>query len=101
AVAFFFFQEEDGIRDGHVTGVQTCALPIWPCWRVRIGAGEEQVLTGHQKTAILDQLKKAAAGEGERANMARYCLEVLQGKPANEIGRASCRGRGEMQGVGG
>src|SRR5207253_7336900 len=22
-------QAEDGIRDGHVTGVQTCALPIW------------------------------------------------------------------------
>src|SRR6266702_5520140 len=27
-VAFFFFRAEDGIRDGHVTGVQTCALPI-------------------------------------------------------------------------
>src|SRR5690625_3360398 len=27
---YFFFQAEDGIRDGHVTGVQTCALPI--CW---------------------------------------------------------------------
>src|SRR5207302_8036025 len=26
---FFFFQAEDGIRDFHVTGVQTCALPIW------------------------------------------------------------------------
>src|SRR5690348_2684135 len=26
--AFFFFQAEDGIRDGRVTGVQTCALPI-------------------------------------------------------------------------
>src|SRR5690625_7231140 len=26
----FFFQAEDGIRDGHVTGVQTCALPISP-----------------------------------------------------------------------
>src|SRR5690625_5272136 len=26
----FFFQAEDGIRDGHVTGVQTCALPIYP-----------------------------------------------------------------------
>src|SRR5690348_18105190 len=26
---FFFFQAEDGIRDGRVTGVQTCALPIW------------------------------------------------------------------------
>src|SRR5215208_7613074 len=27
-IAIFFFQAEDGIRDGHVTGVQTCALPI-------------------------------------------------------------------------
>src|SRR5690625_1881999 len=27
--ASFFFQAEDGIRDGHVTGVQTCALPIY------------------------------------------------------------------------
>src|SRR5438552_14100460 len=26
---FFFFQAEDGIRDDLVTGVQTCALPIW------------------------------------------------------------------------
>src|SRR5690625_5865167 len=30
--SFFFFQAEDGIRDGHVTGVQTCALPICTCW---------------------------------------------------------------------
>src|SRR5207245_3229152 len=28
-VVFFFFQAEDGIRDATVTGVQTCALPIW------------------------------------------------------------------------
>src|SRR5699024_12216373 len=29
----FFFQAEDGIRDRNVTGVQTCALPIYvpPC----------------------------------------------------------------------
>src|SRR5256885_4620381 len=26
---FFFFQAEDGIRDYKVTGVQTCALPIY------------------------------------------------------------------------
>src|SRR5699024_10296357 len=26
---YFFFQEEDGIRDRNVTGVQTCALPIY------------------------------------------------------------------------
>src|SRR5437870_5854332 len=27
-VVIFFFQAKDGIRDGHLTGVQTCALPI-------------------------------------------------------------------------
>src|SRR6266487_6852502 len=33
---FFFFQAEDGIRDGRVTGVQTCALPISrDTWRLR------------------------------------------------------------------
>src|SRR5690606_39563982 len=30
SVFLFFFQAEDGIRDFHVTGVQTCALPIYP-----------------------------------------------------------------------
>src|SRR5690606_39945882 len=30
ACLIFFFQAEDGIRDFHVTGVQTCALPILP-----------------------------------------------------------------------
>src|SRR5687768_18204511 len=30
AVPAFFFQAEDGIRDVAVTGVQTCALPIFP-----------------------------------------------------------------------
>src|SRR2546430_11110776 len=35
---FFFFQAEDGIRDLTVTGVQTCALPIFvgSPWQVRI-----------------------------------------------------------------
>src|SRR6266511_6131308 len=38
---FFFFQAEDGIRDFHVTGVQTCALPIsWARPAVR-GAARE------------------------------------------------------------
>src|SRR5215467_12859137 len=51
---FFFFQAEDGIRDYKVTGVQTCALPIYdrrpaiqargakrddPQWDAPIGAG--------------------------------------------------------------
>src|SRR5699024_11286445 len=29
-IIYFFFQAEDGIRDRNVTGVQTCALPIFP-----------------------------------------------------------------------
>src|SRR5260370_2173090 len=44
---FFFFQAEDGIRDSSVTGVQTCALPIWRRRR-RVGAkyGEPRDLAG-------------------------------------------------------
>src|SRR5437763_8718778 len=34
----FFFPEEDGIRDTSVTGVQTCALPIW-CMEPRSPSG--------------------------------------------------------------
>src|SRR5437660_12910930 len=33
----FFFQAEDGIRDGHVTGVQTCALPISALSPIQVG----------------------------------------------------------------
>src|SRR3990170_6427002 len=40
---YFFFQAEDGIRDDLVTGVQTCALPIYPPrsdkWHVTAGVG--------------------------------------------------------------
>src|SRR5215510_11488713 len=32
----FFFQAEDGIRDGHVIGVPTCALPISCGWTTRL-----------------------------------------------------------------
>src|SRR4051812_49679695 len=38
----FFFQAEDGIRDRHVTGVQTCALPICS----RIGDTFDAIVTG-------------------------------------------------------
>src|SRR2546430_8190293 len=34
-MCFFFFQAEDGIRDLTVTGVQTCALPIFSCASAR------------------------------------------------------------------
>src|SRR5215208_3487553 len=41
----FFFQAEDGIRAGHVTGVQTCALPISPRLPCR-GGSRRRALRG-------------------------------------------------------
>src|SRR3712207_6930817 len=40
-ILFFFFQAEDGIRDIGVTGVQTCALPIYPK-EGRLGRGDRR-----------------------------------------------------------
>src|SRR5437660_6203813 len=42
-IFFFFFQAEDGIRDGHVTGVQTCALPISQSLHQRAASPAEHV----------------------------------------------------------
>src|SRR5580658_10763423 len=38
SLVFFFFQAEDGIRDYKVTGVQTCALPIFDLGRGDLAA---------------------------------------------------------------
>src|SRR6266481_9274598 len=45
----FFFQAEDGIRDGTETGVQTCALPIYPLVRdaARQGRRRRRRRRGH------------------------------------------------------
>src|SRR5439155_17101396 len=40
ALAAFFCPAADGIRHGHVTGVQTCALPI--SWKAFSGRGREK-----------------------------------------------------------
>src|SRR5699024_11932046 len=39
-----FFQAEDGIRDRNVTGVQTCALPIYNTDVVPVGEDQKQHL---------------------------------------------------------
>src|SRR5689334_25313082 len=46
----FFFQAEDGIRDGTVTGVQTCALPI----SRRHTGGEDELAVVCETYAIAD-----------------------------------------------
>src|SRR5687767_3396172 len=49
----FFFQAEDGIRDKLVTGVQTCALPIWgsACVRKRICRFSDATSTNSRRGA--------------------------------------------------
>src|SRR2546426_7784498 len=51
---FFFFQAEDGIRDYKVTGVQTCALPIFDP-RLFLLSGSDR-----------DRPDRAGAGTGRR-----------------------------------
>src|SRR5689334_23871766 len=88
-VFFFFFQAEDGIRDGTVTGVQTCALPIWlPAElvhqlagvRVERGVARQAVRAGRQSGA--DRGERGGGGGGE----ARRSEERRVGK--------ECRSRG-------
>src|SRR6266404_4034780 len=51
AVLIFFFQAEDGIRDKLVTGVQTCALPIWS-WRSGSSGGSKHTLRKRHRCAV-------------------------------------------------
>src|SRR6266481_7176973 len=66
-VFFFFFQAEDGIRDGTVTGVQTCALPIllngYKAFPFLEHDGEYWGPPGDDRTAVreLERLRRAGA----------------------------------------
>src|SRR2546430_7943092 len=55
---FFFFQAEDGIRDLTVTGVQTCALPIWS------SAARSEVVVP-DKADDMKLLERIAAGDAD------------------------------------
>src|SRR5690606_27384289 len=57
-IANFFFQAEGGIRDFHVTGVQTCALPIYHrLWsRGRVG-DRSLALGGRGRRGLLLRLR--------------------------------------------
>ena len=71
-ICLFFFQAEDGIRDDLVTGVQTCALPIFDCD---------------------DGLPVGGDGLDDRVEMLCEGVAVPPGAYQDQIGRASCRGR--------
>src|SRR5256884_3676002 len=71
---FFFFQAEDGIRDVAVTGVQTCALPIYVEQVVVRGRLVLGVLVGApaDPTELRLALHRWAAGE-------KLDIEVVSG----------------------
>src|SRR5256885_16680122 len=68
---FFFFQAEDGIRVYKVTGVQTCALPIWPALSERADHGADVRLpAGHGARSGRGQPPvQPGAGQHLRARM--------------------------------
>src|SRR2546430_16324872 len=79
-IGFFFFQAEDGIRDLTVTGVQTCALPI----------SGPSAASGRAAQGV-------PAGTRARARPRRRPRSWRSRCGGDrEIGRASCRGRGEI-----
>src|SRR5690606_39353061 len=86
----FVFRAEDGIRDFHVTGVQTCALPI----------SSIDVTTTDAGSATCPRSASSAArpvSPGGGAGSWRGTTPGAGGgaAPVRKIGRASCRERAE------
>src|SRR5690606_1307945 len=61
----FFFQAEDGIRDFHVTGVQTCALPIYNTATVAFILQEKRLLTVREGDLADFRLLRMRARRGQ------------------------------------
>src|SRR5256885_11594416 len=61
----FFFQAEDGIRDYKVTGVQTCALPIFELKDIQLPESMQRAMA-RQAEAEREKRAKIIAAEGER-----------------------------------
>src|SRR5256885_2896203 len=85
---FFFFQAEDGIRDYKVTGVQTCALPIFAEDSILQNFGQFESL--YSKFTLVwspTEALRLAAWLFDRGGKSVLPRERIQ------IGRASCRER--------
>src|SRR5256885_8056580 len=86
---FFFFQAEDGIRDYKVTGVQTCALPIWP------GPVTGIFVVRATKLAVVQPDGGRLPPHGGKLvlKIATEALAADDKVGVKQIGRASCRER--------
>src|SRR5207245_8576944 len=83
---FFFFQAEDGIRDATVTGVQTCALPIY---RRAEDVGPSATSLPKPAASSTSSARRWPTYKNVAATKARLRCPTT----AEKIGRASCRER--------
>src|SRR5699024_12326268 len=98
----FFFQAEDGIRARNVTGVQTCALPIFEEW-VNYFNYDYPRPTDDEALAVSGSLFDCPWNSDSKLMTIGVPAEEIQfgNKQNNKIGRASCRETETDEGVGG
>src|SRR5438046_3456618 len=89
-IIFFFFQAEDGIRDWSVTGVQTCALPIYKIAE-HLGFDPAE----YRKRILTPPNSRTVNELRVTSTAADQCIDEVV---ARKIGRASCRERVEIAG---
>src|SRR5690625_7246987 len=89
-----FFQAEDGIRDGHVTGVQTCALPIYPA-RVQ-EVLHELSYTAQRNVASRSRLVDVVVPDLHSSWM-NQLMTGMHAAARERSEEASCRERGESE----
>src|SRR5437870_8565992 len=82
----FLFLAEDGIRDGHVTGVQTCALPISP--RFHHPAGLQIELAAPWKRGEVAREAMALRRECQDLHASRndFLADAVAGDDSDAIG---------------
>src|SRR5207249_6371274 len=96
---FFFFQAEDGIRDRNVTGVQTCALPIWTSSTGSRNFGKRKRNSGRSRSnsaSVCDHERPSDAPGSGRRTIAIPIESPDRNPRSGQIGRASCRERVEI-----
>src|SRR2546429_3514498 len=94
---FFFFQAEDGIRDVAVTGVQTCALPIYLKRRMPAIDVEQLVVDrGHPALEVVDTLGRADAGHDVLALSVGEELRVEVARAGARVPREPDAGPGRL-----
>src|SRR5690554_7162042 len=90
---FFFFQAEDGIRDADVTGVQTCALPIFTELVSKINDGSITRITsiGNTVEGELEDGSKFSGFLPEEARLTFYPDYVKEDRKSTRLNSSHVR----------